>query len=115
MTKITLKIKIKNMNSVFYFLYKIMKYIVPFYFRLEDYISDTQIILTIFSWPWKKLEFQRLVYGYYYNSHSLNLMQIHPHEVKILQIHNARPEFVKNITAVNQSESSILIRCNYHV
>jgi hypothetical protein len=22
-------------------------------------------------------------------------MQIHPHEVKILQIHNARPEFVK--------------------
>jgi hypothetical protein len=73
MTKITLKIKIKNMNSVFYFLYRIMKYIVPFYFRLEDYISDTQIILTIFSWPWKKLEFQRLVYGYYYNSHSLNL------------------------------------------
>lgn len=61
------------MNSVFYFLYRIMKYIVPFYFRLEDYISDTQIILTIFSWPWKKLEFQRLVYGYYYNSHSLNL------------------------------------------
>jgi hypothetical protein len=27
-------------------------------------------------------------------------MQIHLHEVKILQIHNARPEFVnKNITA----------------
>jgi hypothetical protein len=47
-------------------------------------------------------------------------MQIYLHEVKILQIHNARPEFVKNITAVNQSESSILIlgviinniRCN---
>jgi hypothetical protein len=41
----------------------------------------------------------------------LNLMQIHVHlhEVKILQIHNARPEFVKNITAINQSESSILI------
>ena len=41
-------------------------------------------------------------------------MQIHLHEVKILQIHNARPEFVKkkkkkNITAINQSESSILI------
>ena len=36
-------------------------------------------------------------------------MQIHQHEVKILQI-NARPEFVKkNITAINQSESSILI------
>jgi hypothetical protein len=36
--------------------------------------------------------------------------QIHLHEVKILQIHNARPEFVKkNITAINQSESSILI------
>jgi hypothetical protein len=32
------------------------------------------------------------------------------HEVQILQIHNARPEFVKkNITAINQSESSILI------
>jgi hypothetical protein len=26
-------------------------------------------------------------------------MQIHLHEVKILQIHNAKPEFVKNITA----------------
>ena len=36
-------------------------------------------------------------------------MQIHLHEVKILQIHNARPEFVKNITAISQSESSILI------
>jgi hypothetical protein len=36
-------------------------------------------------------------------------MQIHLHEVKILQIHNARPKFVKNITAINQSESRILI------
>ena len=37
-------------------------------------------------------------------------MQIHLHEVKILQIQNARPESVKkNITAINQSESSILI------
>ena len=36
-------------------------------------------------------------------------MQIHLHEEKILQIHNVRPEFVKNITAINQSESSILI------
>ena len=37
-------------------------------------------------------------------------MQIHLHEVKILQIHNARPEFVKKyITAINQSESNILI------
>ena len=37
-------------------------------------------------------------------------MQIHLHEVKILQIRNARPEFVKkNIMAINQSESSILI------
>ena len=38
-------------------------------------------------------------------------MQIHLHEVKILQIHNTRPEFVKkkNITAINQSESSIFI------
>jgi hypothetical protein len=40
-------------------------------------------------------------------------MQIHlpAHEVKFLQIHNARPVFVKkkNITAINQSESSILI------
>ena len=36
-------------------------------------------------------------------------MQIHLHEVKILQIHNAKPEFVTNITAINQSESSILI------
>ena len=37
-------------------------------------------------------------------------MQIHLHEVKILQIHNARPEFVKYITAINQSESSIFIQ-----
>jgi hypothetical protein len=37
-------------------------------------------------------------------------MQIHLHEVKVLQIHDARPEFVKkNITAINQSESRILI------
>jgi hypothetical protein len=37
-------------------------------------------------------------------------MQIHLHEVKILQIHNARPEFVKkNITAINQLESNIFI------
>ena len=34
---------------------------------------------TILQIPWKKL----------------NLMQIHLHEVKILQIHNARPESVK--------------------
>ena len=36
-------------------------------------------------------------------------MQIHLHEEKILQIHNGRPEFAKNITAINQSDSSILI------
>ena len=39
---------------------------------------------TILQIPWKKL----------------NLMQIHLHEAKILQIHNARPEFIKNITAI---------------
>jgi hypothetical protein len=39
-------------------------------------------------------------------------MQIHLHEVKILQIHNARPEFVNNITVINQSES---IKQIYHV
>jgi hypothetical protein len=44
-----------------------------------------------------------------YHEKKLNLMQIHLHEEKILQIHNVRPEFVKNITAINQSESSILI------
>jgi hypothetical protein len=48
---------------------------------------------TILQIPWKKL----------------NLIQIHLHEVQIVQIHNARPEFVKNITAINQSESSIVI------
>ena len=36
-------------------------------------------------------------------------MQIHLYEAQILQIHKARPEFVKNITAINQSESSLLI------
>jgi hypothetical protein len=36
-------------------------------------------------------------------------MQIHLHEVKIMQIRNASPEFVKNITTINQSESSIII------
>ena len=37
-------------------------------------------------------------------------MQTQLHEVKILQIHNARPEFEKNIMAINQSESSIIIK-----
>jgi hypothetical protein len=41
--------------------------------------------------------------------HDISIFKTHLHEVKILQIHNARPEFVKNITAINQSESSILI------
>jgi hypothetical protein len=36
-------------------------------------------------------------------------MQIHLHKENILQIHNARPAFVKHIRAINQSESSILI------
>jgi len=41
-------------------------------------------------------------------------MQMHLHEVNILQIHNARPEFENNITAINQSESSIRMHtwCN---
>ena len=30
-----------------------------------------------------------------YHEKKLNLLQIHLHEVKILQIHNARHEFVK--------------------
>ena len=33
-----------------------------------------------------------------YHEKKLNLMQIHLPEVKILQIHNARPEFVKKIS-----------------
>jgi hypothetical protein len=37
------------------------------------------------------------------------MQNVHLHEAKILQIRKARPEFVKNITAINQSESSILI------
>jgi hypothetical protein len=37
-------------------------------------------------------------------------MQIHLHEVKFLQIHNARLNLKKNITAINQSESSIFIQ-----
>ena len=37
-------------------------------------------------------------------------MQIDLHEVKILHIHNARPEFVKKISRLlTKSESSILI------
>jgi hypothetical protein len=40
-------------------------------------------------------------------------MQIHLHEVKILQIHNARPEFVKNITPIRIQRS--YIRCNYDI
>jgi hypothetical protein len=46
----------------------------------------------------------------------LNLMQIHLHEVKILQIHNAGPELVKNITAINQSKIIFgVIKQIYHV
>jgi hypothetical protein len=44
-------------------------------------------------------------YDFANNMKKFNLMQIHLHEVKILQIHNARPEFVKQIS--HQSESSI--------
>jgi hypothetical protein len=36
-------------------------------------------------------------------------MQIYLHEVKILQIQNARSEFVKNIMAINQSESRYIM------
>jgi hypothetical protein len=46
-------------------------------------------------------------YDFANNMKKFNLMQIHLHEVKILQIHNARPEFVKQIS--HQSESSIFI------
>ena len=61
---------------------------------LQAYRWRVKTANTILQIPWKKL----------------NLMQIHLHEVKILQIDNARPEFVKkNITAINQSESNILI------
>jgi hypothetical protein len=35
-------------------------------------------------------------------------MQIHLHEVKILQIHNARPEFVKNFTAINHTRNEVI-------
>ena len=37
-------------------------------------------------------------------------MQIHLHEVKILQIHNARPEFVKKILQLltNQNPAFLL-------
>ena len=42
-------------------------------------------------------------------------MQIHPHEVKILQIHNARPEFVKNNHGYYPIRiQHFYIRCNYH-
>ena len=33
-----------------------------------------------------------------YHEKKLNFMQIYLHEVNILQIHNARPEFVKKIS-----------------
>ena len=49
--------------------------------------------ITILQIPWKKVKS-------YANT---------PTWSKILQIHNARPDIVKNITAINQSESSILI------
>ena len=38
-------------------------------------------------------------------------MQIHLHEERILQIHNARPEFVKKISWIQHS----YIRCNYEL
>ena len=41
-------------------------------------------------------------------------MQIPLHEVRILQIHNARPEFVKKISRllINQNPVFLYIRCN---
>jgi hypothetical protein len=40
-------------------------------------------------------KFDYVLSGLKYHERKLNLMQIHLHEVKILQIHNVRPEFVK--------------------
>ena len=37
-------------------------------------------------------------------------MQIHLHEVKILQIHNARPEFVKNISLLTNQNPAFLYK-----
>jgi hypothetical protein len=37
-------------------------------------------------------------------------MQIHLHEVKILQIHNARPEFVKNIRLLTNQNPAFLYK-----
>jgi hypothetical protein len=39
----------------------------------------------------------------------LNLMQIHLHEVKSLQIHNARPEFVKKISLLLTNQNPALL------
>ena len=36
-------------------------------------------------------------------------MQIHLHEVKILQIHNARPEFVKTISRLLTNQNPALL------
>ena len=40
-----------------------------------------------------------------YHEKKINLMQIHLHEVKILQIHNARPEFVKKTSRLLSNQN----------
>jgi menaquinone-dependent protoporphyrinogen IX oxidase len=44
-------------------------------------------------------------------------MQIHLHEVKILQIHNARPEFVKKISQLltNQNPAFFSVELNRYI
>jgi hypothetical protein len=43
-------------------------------------------------------------------------MKIHQHEVNILQIHNARPEFVKKISRLLTNQNpAFIIRCNYYL
>ena len=53
-----------------------------------------QILLEASRWR-VKTENTILANAKMYHEKRLNLMQIHLNEVKILQIHNARPEFVK--------------------
>jgi hypothetical protein len=42
-------------------------------------------------------------------------MQIHLHEVKILQIHNARPEFVKKISQLLTNQNPAFLYSAFYV
>jgi hypothetical protein len=72
---------------------------------LEGYLQKIPVLRLNFPWHsareifrFSTCIFRKFPSQTWYHEKKLNLIQIHLHEVKILQIHNARPEFVEKIS-----------------